>query len=71
MKSKQVTIKTVRDLKKYLSKFGDSLMLSDICIKQVKPTKFNFTICCSIMLNEDDSDDAAKMVEQTLREVYS
>ena len=23
------------------------------------------------MLNEDDSDDAAKMVEQTLREVYS
>lgn len=46
-------------------------MLSDICIKQVKPTKFNFTICCSIMLNEDDSDDAAKMVEQTLREVYS
>ena len=70
MKSKENTLKTVKDLKKYLEDFNDSDYLHDICIKQVKPTRFGCNINCNITLNENDCEDACELIKQKLRSAF-
>ena len=65
----QDKIKTVGDLKKYISQIGDDVLLRDVRIKQIKPHRFSASInIAGIVLASEDEAEAHDMIEEMFKE---